>query len=162
MDWTRTMTREATRQLALAATSQKLGYAFFVGREVVDWGVARKASDSVENAFAQTVRWIRYYVPTRLFIEQVNEKTRKGRYAVSLIHALGAAGSECGIQVIAVPRRRRHKNKFIAAQELVEKHPHLRPWLPKPRVFWAFEPHRMGIFEAVALVEDWYAMQGTS
>jgi hypothetical protein len=151
------MTRDATRQLSLAASSRKIGYAFFVGREVVDWGTARKASRSVEGAYAQALRWVDFYVPARLFIEAIDGGSRKGRHTIALIGALAAAGEAQGIAVIAVPRRMHHKNKYVEAEALARGHPHLAPWVPKARRYWTREPMQMGIFEAVALVEQWYA-----
>ncbi len=154
------MTRDATRQLSLAASSQKIAFAFFIGREVVDWGVARKASKSIDGAFARTVHWVNYYAPARVFIEAIDDRSRKGRYAISLINAFDAACQDRGVTVIAVPRRTHYKNKYIEAAALADRHPHLRPFVPRPRAFWMVEPHRMAIFEAVALVEGWYAVQG--
>jgi hypothetical protein len=151
------MTRDETRQLSLAASSRKIGYAFFIGRDLVDWGIARRPSRSVDGAHAQTLRWVDFYVPTRLFIEGIDGGSRKGHHTIALIGAFAAAGRERGVAVIAVPRRAHHKNKYIEAEALARGHPHLAPWVPKMRKYWTREPMQMGIFEAVALVEQWYA-----
>ena len=153
---------DTTRQLGLAASSQKIGFAFFIGREVVDWGLAHKASKDVDAAFAQTRRWLRFYRPTRIFIEAVDGGTRKGQHSIALIHVFAAAGMDHGISVITVQRRMHHRNKYVEAAALAEQHPHLKPFVPKPRAFWVFEPHRMVFFEAIALVEEWYASQGNA
>ena len=54
--------------LALAAASQKIGFVFLKGHEVLDWGLARKASHSVDAAFEEAVGWIDYYKPSRVVI----------------------------------------------------------------------------------------------
>ena len=153
---------DVVRQLGLAASSQKIGFAFFIGREVVDWGLAHKASKNVDAAFAQTRHWLNFYLPTRIFIEEVDGGTRKGQHSIALIHVFAAAGKDHGVSVISVPRRVHHKNKYLEAAALAEQHPHLKPFVPKPRAFWMFEPHRMVFFEAIALVEEWYASQDLS
>lgn len=153
------MRRDRTRQLALAASSRKIGYAFFIGRELMDWGTVRKASHRVADAHAKTRRWISFYVPARLFVEEIDGGSRKGRHTIALIEAFSAAGRELGVPVITVPRRLHHRNRYFEAVALAKTHPQLTPWVPKRRHYWSREPMQMSMFEAVSLVEEWYAME---
>jgi hypothetical protein len=148
--------------MALAASTQKIGFAFFTGRQVMDWGVVRKASRNVDAAYSQTITWIEYYGPSCVFVEEIDGGTRKGRHSVALIHAFVAAAQSCRLEVIAVPRRVMYSNKYVEAAALAEHHPQLRYLVPKTHRAWESEPHRMVIFEAVALVEQWFAIRSAS
>lgn len=140
--------------LALAAASQKIGFVFLKGCEVVDWGVARKASRDVDAAFDQAALWIDYYMPSRVVIEEIDGGTRKGKHTISLIQAFNGAAGDRGIDVIAVPRRRYHRSKYVEAAALAAKHPQIAPWIPKTRKAWESEPHKIIMFEALALAEE--------
>lgn len=153
------MTRDTTRQLSLAASSRKIGYAFFVGRELADWGTARKASHRVDDAHAQAIRWIDYYVPARMFIEEIDDGSRKGPHARAVIRAFRDAGEACAVPVFEIARRTHHQSRYFEAIALAEKHPLLAPWVPKRRRYYSREPMQMSMFEAVSLVEEWYAVE---
>lgn len=140
--------------MALAAASQKIGFVFLMGHEVLDWGLARKASHSVDAAFREAKGWIDYYKPTSVVVEAIDGGTRKGKHAISLIHAFGGAAHDRHVGIIAVPRRRQHPNKYVEAALLTTNHPALKPWLPRTRRSWESEPHKMIIFEALALAEE--------
>ena len=149
------------RMVALAAASQKIGFVFIKGQEVLDWGLARKASHSVDAAFEQAVAWINYYKPSRVVIEAIDGGSRKGKHTISLIHAFGGAAHDRKVRLIAVPRRRQHRNKYIEAAALATKHPRLGPWLPKTRLSWESEPHKIIIFEALGLAEECLGGEGS-
>lgn len=148
--------------LALAAASQKMGFVFLKGTEVVDWGVARKASRDVDAAFDQATTWIDYYMPSRVVIEEIDGGTRKGKHTISLIHAFAGAATDRGVEAIATPRRRHHHNKYVEAAALAAKHPQIAPWIPKTRKAWESEPHKIIMFEALALAEEWLARKAIS
>lgn len=145
------------RLLALAAASQKIGFVFLKGGEVLDWGLARKASRDVDAAFDQSAAWIDYYKPSRVVIEEVDGGTRKGKHTISLIHAFDGAAGDRGVEVFALPRRRHHRNKYVEAAALAAKHPRIAPWIPRTRKAWESEPHKIIMFEALALAEEWLA-----
>ncbi|MEO7221675.1 MAG: hypothetical protein ABIY37_04315 [Devosia sp.] len=148
------------RLLALAAASQKIGFVYLQGREVLDWGLARKASHSVDAAFDQAAAWIDFYKPSRVVTEAIDGGTRKGKHTISLIHAFGAAARDRRVRLIAVPRRRQHLNKYVEAGALAAKHPPLGPWLPNARRSWESEPHKIIIFEALSLAEGYMTGEG--
>jgi hypothetical protein len=145
----------AGRQLALAVASRRIGFAYLKGCELLHWGVARKASISIDAAFAQTAAWIGFYKPSTIIIEEIDGGTRKGKHTVSLIHTIEAAAIDRGVEVVAVPRRRHHRNKYVEAQALARSHTRLAPFVPRQRRAWDCEPHRMIIFEAVGLADEW-------
>ena len=146
--------------LAFAAASQKIGFVFLKGHEVLDWGLARKASHSVDAAFEEAVGWIDYYKPSRVVIEAIDGGTHKGKHTVSLIHAFGGAAHDRKVRLIEVPRRRQYRNKYVEAAALATKHPRLSPWLPKTRRSWESEPHKIIIFEALGLAEGCLSGEG--
>ena len=68
----------ATRVLAIAVATGRVGYVFLAGRRLRDWGLSRKASSSPELAAAQARRWIEALEPDVVVTETVAAGSRKG------------------------------------------------------------------------------------
>ena len=141
--------------LAIAASSGKVGFVYFSGDELLDWGLSAKASKGIEQAFDQAKAWLVFYRPDLLIVEHIDQGTRKGRHAQSLITAVQGAASDLHIDHESVVRRSRHPNKYAEAAALAFEFPQLEPWLPRPRKIWEPEPRNIIYFEALALAKRW-------
>ena len=62
--------------LAVAASSGKIGFVFFRGPELADWGLSAKASQSTDEAFEKVSRWLRMYKPELLLTEHLDDGSR--------------------------------------------------------------------------------------
>ncbi|EHK57089.1 hypothetical protein [Allomesorhizobium alhagi] len=151
----------ARRILAIAAASGKVGFVYFSGGDLHDWGLSAKASRGIDQAFNQAKAWLTYYRPDLLIIEYVDEGTRKGKHTRSLIEAVKGAANELNINCVGVVRRSRFPNKYVEAAALVQEFPQIEPWLPKPRKIWEPEPRNIIYFEALALAKEWLAARQT-
>ena len=146
----------ATRKLlAVAASSGKVGFVYLSRDDLLDWGLSRKASKNVDEAFKQATAWLTYYQPTLILTERIDEGTRKGKHTRSLIEAALGAANALNIKSESVVRRSRHANKYVEAAALAQEFPQLEPWLPRPRKIWEPEPRNVIYFEALALAKEW-------
>lgn len=150
--------------LAIAASSGKVGFVYLSSGDLLDWGLSAKASKGLDQAFDQARAWLNFYQPELLLIERIDQGTRKGRHAQSLIQAIGAAADDLKIRGERVVRRSQYPNKYAEAAALAQEFPQLEPWLPRPRKIWEPEPRNVIYFEALALAKEWleYGVSKTS
>ena len=145
----------AGKLLAIAASSGKVGFVYMSAGDLLDWGLSRKASSSVDAAFAQTSLWLTTYHPDLVLVEAFSKLSRKGRHSRALVAAITAAARDRHVRCQAVPKRPRYPNKYAEAAALAQHHPQLEPWLPRPRRISEPEPRNIVYFEALSLAVTW-------
>ncbi|MEP0313230.1 hypothetical protein [Hyphomonas sp.] len=139
------------RVLAIAVASGRMGYVFFSGDRLCDWGIARQASKSPKLAEAQARVWIKRLRPDVVVTEKIDNGSRKGDRTKRVIKAVTKAASAPHILDVVVPRIRSFKNKYDEAMALVDRFPELDTWVPRRRRIWEAEPRTTIYFEALAL-----------
>src|SRR5690349_6869269 len=127
------------RVMGIAVSYGKMGFAYLVDGELMDWKLSIDASRSAEAASRQAEKWIGYYELDAVVIEDP-EITRKGRHTQSLQGAVADAARRLRIEVVLAPRRAENANKYAEAAVLAEEFPQLAPWLPEKRRLWEQEP----------------------
>jgi len=154
------MTRSARRLLAISAAVGKVGFVYLVDGELMDWGLSRKASKSVDNVFATATNWLIKYRPDLVVIEKVNGSGRKGVHTKSLTEALKAAALDRSVRVEALARPMTYPSKYHEARDLAVEFPQIEPWLPNHRRLYDTEPDNIILFEALSLAVAWLAQNG--
>ena len=140
------------RLLGIAASHGKIGFAYLVDGELMDWGLSAKASRSFEEAFKRVTAWTVYYRPDIVVTERVEEQSRKGAHTRLLIRAAESAANNARADYIEMILPLDGKNKYEAAAALAAEFPQIEPWLPRKRRAWEPEPRNIIYFEALALV----------
>lgn len=144
------------RLLGIAASSGKIGFAYLVDGELVDWGLSVKASKSFEAAFKRITAWTIYYRPDLVITEKVEEQSRKGTHTRTLIRAAESAANNANAEFAEIPAPVHGPNKYADAAALAREFPQIAPWLPRARRAWEPEPRNIIYFEALALaLECW-------
>ena len=140
------------RLLGIAASHGKIGFAYLVDGELMDWGLSAKASRSFEEAFKRVTAWTVYYRPDIVVTERVEEPSRKGAHTRLLIRAAESAANNARADYVEMVLPLDGKNKYEAAAALTVEFPQIEPWLPRKRRAWEPEPRNIIYFEALALV----------
>jgi len=144
------------RLLGVAASHGKVGFAYLVDGELMDWGLSVKASRSFEEAFKRVTAWTMYYHPDTVVTEGIEEQSRKGAHTRTLIRAVESAANNCHAGYVEVVLSSVGPNKYLAAAELAVEFPQIEPWLPRRRRAWEPEPRNIIYFEALALVWSYW------
>ena len=140
------------RLLGIAASHGKIGFAYLVDGELMDWGLSAKASRSFEEAFKRVTAWTVYYRPDLVVTERVEEQSRKGAHTRTLIRAAESAANNARADFVEMILPLDGPNKYVAAAALAAEFPQIEPWLPRKRRAWEPEPRNIIYFEALALV----------
>ena len=144
------------RLLGIAASHGKIGFAYLVDGELMDWGLSAKASRSFEEAFKRITAWTIYYRPDLVIAERVEEKSRKGAHTRTLIRAAESAANNAKADYVEMVLPSDGRNKYEAAAVLAAEFPQIEPWLPRRRRAWEPEPRNIIYFEALALALAWW------
>lgn len=144
------------RLLGIAASSGKVGFAYLVDGELMDWGLSVKASKSFEAAFKRINKWTIYYRPDLVITETVEDRSRKGVHSRTLIRAAESAANNANAEFAEIPAPSHGLNKYADAAALAQEFPQIAPWLPKRRRAWEPEPRNIIYFEALALALAWW------
>lgn len=139
------------RLLGIAASHGKVGFAYLVDGELMDWGLSVKASKSFEEAFQRVTAWTIYYRPDLVVTERVEGASRKGVHTRNLIRAAESAANNGNAEYAEVSAPLDGLNKYAAAAGLAEQFPQIAPWLPRKRRTWEPEPRNIIYFEALSL-----------
>lgn len=142
--------------MGFAVGTGKIGFAYLVDGELMDWRLSIKASRSFDGAFKQALDWIIYYRPEMIVLEQIEAGSRKGAYSVLLVEAIESAANNANVEVVRIPRPASCPNKYAEAAELADEFPQIASWLPKKRRLWETEPRNIIYFEALALAWGWW------
>lgn len=148
------MNAKRLRVLAITAATGRVGYVFFIGDELKDWHISRKASKNTKEVRGFACKWISSFAPDILITEVTDSHSRKGQHSKRLIRSVVAVAKQANIEVISLPKIKTHKNKFEAAKALVEKYPQIKEQLPEQPKIWMPEPRNVTLFEALALVQS--------
>ncbi len=140
--------------LAIAAATGRIGYVYFVGHQLSDWGLSVAASKDPNRAARMTRKWIDLLDPDVVITEKVGGSSRKGTAARCLIEAISGAASDASVNDVRVRRIQRYQNKYEEADIIAERFPEIQPWKPKRPRLWESEPRNMIYFEAIALALD--------
>jgi hypothetical protein len=139
------------RVLAIAAATGRIGYVFFVGGELRDWKLSKKAAKNSELARAYADSWIETLHPHVVVTEDIQKHSSKGHKTRDLITAISDTAAEKDLLDVKVPRSSAFANKYEEAEALGEQFPEIAAWVPKKPPIWETEPHNTVYFEALAL-----------
>lgn len=140
------------RVLAVAAANRRVGYAYFENMDLVYWTISTKAGEKPLNAVAVTQDLITRFAPDVLVSQKVTPALTKSKNTKKVISAIARTGKQNDLICIAVPRLRKHKNKYEEAEALAKIFPQVADYLPQPRqLHHSKEPRNTVLFEAIAL-----------
>jgi hypothetical protein len=148
------MAAKASSVLGIAVSSGKIGYVYFSGGELVDWGLSSIAARSPQAAQAKVRHWFETYMPDLIVTERLSPHTRKSGRTINNIHIIAKAAQLSDAHHIEVERIQTHSNKYVEAKALSETYTNIAPWTPQARKPWQSEPKTAVIFEALALVDQ--------
>lgn len=141
--------------MGIAIGSGKIGFAYLVDGELMDWKLSIEGSRSEDSAYALSAKWIGYYQLDALVFEDP-ESSRRGAHAKLLHAAVARAAAEAKVDIILAQREQLAPNKYAEAAMLADEFPQLAAWLPDKRRLWEKEPRNIILFEALALVWSWW------
>ena len=150
------------RILAVAPNTSGFGFALMEGlNTLADWGNPEITKDKNNGCIARVGRMIKLYEPHVLVMEDsMDDELRRAARIKMLVQDLAELAEAHSIKVAIFQRRRvrriffpdgsgtRQEMATILARWYPEE---LALRLPPKRKFWAKEPSRMAIFDAVAL-----------
>lgn len=145
----------ALRVLSIAVASGRVGYVCLQGRQLLDWGITVKATESTGNIVAFTQELIAKLKPDVLVTEKCSPKSRKGKKTKELIQTIAELASHNELLDVSIERTQKFSSKYEEADALLKRHPDLEGYRPKKkRRIYEFEPRSMILFEALAMAED--------
>src|SRR5882724_2550000 len=124
------------RLLGIAASHGKIGFAYLVDGELMDWGLSAKASRSFDDAFQRITAWTIYYRPDVVVAERIEDQSRKGGHTKTLIRAAESAANNAKADYMEILLPVDGANKYDAAAALAAEFPQIGPWLPRKRRAW--------------------------
>jgi len=139
------------RVLAVSVATNRIGYVFLAGTQLVMWRSSRKAVKSTTEAAGCMQELINVYQPNVVVTEKISDMKRKGAKARLITEALQRSAGQNYVLDVSVSRNRRFPNKHAEAQMLVEHYPALRGWIPPKRKHYDPEPYGTVFFDALAL-----------
>ena len=138
--------------LAVAAANRRVGYAYFENNDLVYWTISTKAGEKPLDAVAVTQDLVTRFAPAVLVSQQLTPTLTKSKNTREIIAAIARTGKNNDLISIAVPRLRKHKNKYEEAKALAKIFPQVADYLPQPRqLHHSKEPRNTVLFEAIAL-----------
>lgn len=142
------------RVLSIAVASGRAGYVCLQGSQLLDWGITVKAVKTGTELVGFVQELINTLKPDVVVTEVTDDRSRKGSRAKELIKAIAGIASHNEVLDVSVERPRTFPSKYEEAEDIAERYPDVRGYLPtrKRRIF-DFEPRGMVIFEAIALAE---------
>lgn len=141
--------------MGVAVGSGKIGFAYLVDGELMDWKLSIEASRNENAAFEQAQKWIGYYELDAVVLE-TPEQSRKGAHSLALQDAVSRAARALHVKVVFTERGTDAPNKYLEANALAVEFPQVAAWLPKKRQLWEKEPRYIILFEALSLAWSWW------
>ena len=141
------------RMLAIAAASTRVSYVFLIGGKLKDWRISEAAAQSPQKAAEHVQKWINELKPDVVVNEKAEEAAKKGDKTKGLIGAIARTAAHNYVLDVSVKREHDFRNKYEEAEELAERYPDIKAWLPKRRRFFDNEPRNTVLFEALSLAE---------
>lgn len=143
----------ARRLLAIAASTGRVGYVFFIGKRLTDWRVSEKAAKSSEQAVSECQKWINELQPDVVVTEKSCRRSKKDGRTLEINAALTRTAEHNYLLDVSVKRDPELPNKYDEAKAQAERFPALSAWVPKKRRFFDNEPRNIVLFEALSLAE---------
>ena len=141
----------ALKMLAVSAATGRIGYVFFSGRVLVDYGLSRKGYKSNNNAACVLQRWIASTQPDIVITEQLSKSSKKGERARAIIRTFAFIASHNYVHDIEVPLDREGRTRFQQAKHLSDLYPDIAPRLPSMNKCYQSEDRAMILFDALTL-----------
>jgi len=149
------MTEQPMTTMAISAHHNRIGFCFLIGKQPMDWQLARNASKSPERTKAKVMEWLRFYRPNIVVTEDLTGSVRKGKQAQRLILAAKEAALETDAQHIEIGRTQPFGNKYEQIDRLCDEFPQLKVIQPKQhRRIFDCEPAHTTVFEACSMALD--------
>ena len=160
------------RTLAIDPRIRRVGYAYFEGASLLDWGVKNVQADvpSVRvrrRLVPMIAEMLDSYEPTALIVPDVRQgRVRRSRQVQLTVRAVIREATNRRIQVFPVTSKRvqtafrsvcdePRPNKEAINRQIVHWFPELQPSLPKARRLWESERHFTPLFDAIAMFCAW-------
>lgn len=146
------MPTNASRVLAIAARTKRVGCVHLVDGKLVDWGYAE--IDTVEEAVAKLYGWLETYKPNCLISENPETAFRKSGMQIPVLQAFVEIGKDQPVLNILLTRKKTHKNLYLEAESLAEKFPDITSRVPNKPPIWLPEHRNLVYFDALALANQ--------
>lgn len=142
------------RVLAISVASGRVGHVLVVANDITDLGMSRKASTGPDTARAYAAKQIEKLRPDVVITEKLRATSRKGHRTRAVIAAIRSVAEVAEVLDVEVIRGHSQANRFEEAEDIADRYPALRSYLPRRRRPWESEPKTLIYFEAVSLVES--------
>jgi len=139
------------RVLAVSVATNRVGYVFLIGSQLVMWRSSRKAVKSTAEGAGCMQELINAYRPDVVVTEHSTGMERKGEKARQITEALQRSAAQNYVLDVSVARTKRFPNKHAEAHMLARAYPALRGWVPPKRRHYDPEPYGTVFFDALAL-----------
>lgn len=159
------------RVLAIDPAAKGFGFAVMEpGTGLVAWGTRDARDDKYGTALRRAAELLDTYRPAIVVLEDCRaEGSRRRPHVRRLLRSIERLAAQRGVKVRLVPPSTRlaafaeagATTKYQVATALAERFPVLRHRLPPVRKPWMTEDHRMGIFDAVALLVAFFYAERT-
>lgn len=143
----------ALRVLAVAVARRHVAFVLLIDGALKDWAISDRAARSATDAVEIVQGWINALKPDVVVTEKTDGRSRKGARTRGLIAAIAMVAEHNYVLDIAVPHEHDHPGRHEEAVALAERHPVLRPWLPRKRRIFDHPPRNLVLFEALSLAE---------
>lgn len=137
--------------MAVAVATGRYGYVVLADGKIVDHSGSRTASKSPRKAARKTSDLIEMHTPEVIVAEMPGSNRRKRGKTLALMAAVERSAKASDAVCVMLSKTRGYRNKYEEAKALADEFPEMRPYLPEKPEFWKSEPHRMIVFEALAL-----------
>ena len=134
--------------LAVAINKHRMGYVFLIGSQLKEWRTMTKPTNSQSEAAGAMQDLINTFKPDVVVTEKVGDRND---LVTSLKRSLVRTTAQNYVLDVSVPRKHQYRSKYEEASALAGMHPEIKPWVPPKRQFFGHEPHRMILFDALAL-----------
>lgn len=140
--------------LAVSVASGKVGYAFFVGRELTDWGIAQQMAKSSNVLVGYVQELINQLKPDVFVSLRPDTTARKANHTRALIRSIENLGDQNYVLNVSIDRPKPYESSFEEATAITSRYPELMGYKPARRRR-IFDPELKGtvLFEAVLLAE---------
>lgn len=142
------------KTLAVSIASGRVGFAFFDGNQLIDWGIASEVAKTSTALVGFVQELINQLKPDVFVSLKPETATRKAKRTRHLIRALAELGDQNYVLNITIERPRPYKNSFEEATAITNRYPELLGYKPLRRRRVFDREHRGTVlFEAVLLAE---------
>ena len=149
--------RQPTKLLSISAGHDAIACAFVLGRQPMDWQMSFTSTQTVEQLSGKITQWLDYYQPDRVLLPTYPADSHKGQQIRILIASAEQTAREAKIPLSHVSLQHDFANKYKQIEYLTERYHQLQPITVPNRKYYEKENTRITYFEAVGMVEGFYA-----